>query len=384
MPLKKKSLSEMTKDSLRYLAENTNITYFAQGSVSKALIEATNLEISRLQDFVSTTFDNGFLSTASGIYLDLFGEMLNTPRIRDRAASSSAEDGAVRFYVDSGTLGSKLPSLIVANKGTIPSGTRVSTKDGSITYYVSNDVTFPINARSVFVPVSVSSSGSSYNVGANQLTTHSLSSSDIKVTNDLAITSGTDVESDAEYRYRLSKAMTTKFGANRTAIQVAASSQPGVSRADVLPFTRGSGTFDVLLIPQGNRLTVTAKEDTRRAIEQVTAFGVSPRILEPVYVPFRIIVQLIYQEGTAEGQKITIRTGAESAILRYFASIPIGGEVVMNQIRAAVLTSNTAIKDMRIVELCIDNHQRTINNVQLEKDELLVPDSESDDSVKVV
>lgn len=384
MPLKKKPFNEMVRDSLRYLSENTDITYFAQGSIAKALIEANNLEISRLQDFISTVFDNGFLSTASGIYLDLFGEMLGLARIKDRRASATIQDGSCRFYVDAGTLSSKLQTLVSNGKGTIPKGTIVATSNNSIQFVVTEDVTFPLNTRSVFVPITATTSGASFNVGANQLVSHNLGSSEVKVTNDVSITTGSDVEPDNEYRYRLSKAMTTRFSSNNSAIQIVASSQPGVAKAELLPFSRGTGTFDVLLVPQGNRLSNTVKEDTRRAIEQVTAFGISPRVIEPEYVKFNIVVQLRYQNDVSDGQKIGIKSTVESAILRYMGSIPIGGELVINQLRSAIISSSTSVKDIKIVELSIDGHPRVISNIQLGDNELFVPDIECTDSVKVV
>lgn len=374
----------MVRNSLRYLSKTTNISYFSQGSIAKALIEATNLEISRLQNFVSTAFDNGFLSTATGLYLDLFGEMLGITRISDRRAASSINDSAVRFYVDSGTLGSRLPSPLGGGKGLIPRGTTITNSEGTIAFLVTSDVTFPVNARSVFVPISSESTGSAFNVGANQLSRHSLASVDVKVTNDISITTGSDVETDSEYRFRLAKAMTTRFGANGSAVQVVASSQPGVSRAELLPFARGSGTFDVLLIPQGNRLPDSVKQDTRRAVEAVVAFGISPRIVEPEYVDFCITVQLRYSDGTAEGQKAACRAAAESAILRYIASIAIGGELIVNQLRAAVLGAHPAIKDIKIIELCLNGTPRIVSNIRLGSNELLIPDSNSPDSIRVI
>lgn len=374
----------MTRNSLRYLSRNTGITYFSQGSIAKALVEATNLEISRLQDFVSTAYDNGFLSTSSGIYLDLFGEMLGLPRISDRKASSTINDEAVRFYVDSGTLGSRLVSLINPSRGSIPAGTIITNTEGTVRFSVSSDVSFPINAKSVFVPISAEDTGAVYNVGANQLNKHSLSVSDVKVTNDISITTGTDVETDQEYRFRLAKAMTTRFGANATAVQVVASSQPGVSRAELQLYARGSGTFDILLIPQGNKLSDSTKQNTRRAVESVIAFGISPRVVEPEYVNFCITVQLRYNDGLGEGQKSAARSASESATLRYIASISIGGELIINQLRSAILSSSDSIKDIKIIELCLNGSPRVVSNIKLNSNEILVPDNRSPDSIRII
>lgn len=382
MPIRK-SFSDMTRDSIKYLVQNTDITYFADGSIAKALVEATNLEISRLQEFVTTAFENHFLSSATGIYLDLFGEMLGLPRVRDRRATASVEDGVVRFYVDSGSLGAYLPDPVNVNQGLIPKGTLVRTYNNNLTFSVTEDVMFPVNARSVYVGVFAEDTGTSYNVGANQLVSHSLSSS-VKVTNDIAITTGSDIESDDEYRFRLSRALTTRASTNATTIQIAALSSPSVSRVELIPFARGAGTFDVLLIPQGNRLTNTAKDDTRRSVEQVVAYGISPKIREPEYVYFKVTIQLRYTAGISDGQKLIARQSAESAVFRYFGTIPLGGELIINQLRSTVISADPSIKDMSIIELCLDGRARTIRNIQLLEDELLTPCTKCTSAVEIV
>jgi len=362
----------MTKSSLGYLSQNTDITYFADGSIARALVEASNLEISRLQQFISTMLDNSFISKASGIYLDMFGEMLGVMRIRDRRAVIASDDKVIRFYVTSGTLGSR---LVVSDPavGVIPAGTTIQNSDGSVVYTVSENVTFPSNHKYVYVPAVAQSIGTEFNVGANQLTIHSLNNSDVKVTNDIAISSGTDLESDEEYRFRLSRTMTARYGSNATAVQLAAIAQAGVSRTELLQYSRGAGTFDVLVVPQGNRVSRQTLENTRIAVEQVVAFGISPKIKEPEYVPVQISIQLQFKDGTTTGTKLNANTSVQSAVLQYIGTIPLGGQLIINQLRATVLNADANIKDLQIVELCIDGHPRTIRNVQLKKDELFIP-----------
>lgn len=381
---KKQTYSDMVRESLRFLSENTNITYFGPGSVAKALVEATNLEVSKLQDFILSSQENGFLSTAGGIYLDLFGEMLGVQRISERKASSSISDGSVRFYVDSGTLGSRLPNPSNPSQGLIPKNTTISTANGNVTFTVTADVPFPINAKSAYVPVICDSNGSTFNVGSNQLVKHSLSNTTVKVTNDISITSGSDVESDAEYRFRLAKAMTAKFGANSTAVQIAASSQAGVSRAELLPYSRGVGTFDVLIVPQGNRLQDSVKQNVRRAVEAVTAYGISPRIIEPDYIRICIVVQLQFNTGTSEGEKEVARSSAQNAILRYLGNIPMGGEIIINQLRSVIINSSKYIKDFKIIEFCTNGDPRVIANLKLAPNELVIPDETSADAISVI
>lgn len=365
----------MVRDSLSYLTRNTDVTYFSQGSTARALVEATNLEISRLQDYVTDSYNNCFISTARGIYLDLFGEMLGVPRITDRRASSTVEDATVRFYVDSGNLGARTPDPQDSSKGVIPAGTMVFNTENTVAYTVTSVTYFPVNSKFVYVPVMANSVGRNSNVGSNQLTEHNLASRDILVTNDFAITTGSDLETDDEYRYRLSRAMTARVSSNGTAVQLAASSQPGVTRAELLEFSRGAGTFDVLIIPQGNRVSSLTKDAVNRAVNQVIAFGISAKVREPRYVEFHLSIRLRFQDTVAEGRKIALKRAATSAVLNYLGSVPIGGEIVINQIKASVLNSSPDIKDIEILELCLNKKSRVIRNHRLRSDELLIPDT---------
>lgn len=378
----RKNFSDSVQDSVRYLIKNTDITYFADGSIAKALVETNNLEISRLQQYVTGVFQNAFLSSTTGIYLDMWGETLGLPRIRDRRASALIQDGAVRFYVSSGTLGSRLPNPANSGLGLIQNGVSISNPSNTVEFTVTEDVTFPVNAKSVFVPVTAQGNGTAYNVGANQLTVHNLNKSEVKVTNDIAIVTGKDVESDEEYRFRLSRAMTARYGSNLAAVEIAAVSNPGVSRAELLQYARGAGTFDVLLVPQGNRVTLSSRENTRRAIEQVAAYGISFEVREPEYVPIRISLQLIFNQSVTEAERISLRAQVQSSILAYIASIPIGGELIINQIRAASLLSPN-VKDIKILEMYVDCKPRTLRNVQLREDELFIPDEKAE-AVEIV
>lgn len=374
----------MVKDGVSYLIKNTNLTYFSDGSIAKGLIESTCLEISRLQDYITNAFQNSYISTATGIYLDLWGETLGLPRVKGRRAAATVQDGAVRFYVTSGTLGSRLRDPSNPGLGLIPANTIITNANNSVEFYITSAVTFPINAKSVYVPVTATDTGVAYNVGANQLTVHNLSSTEVLVTNDITIATGADIESDEEYRYRLSRALTTRFGSNSTAVEVAATTSPGVARAELLKFARGAGTFDVLLVPQGNKLLATTKEDTRRAIEQVIAYGVSFKVREPEYVPIKISMQLSFLPGTVESEKIVIRQSVKSSILQYIGSIPLGGELVINQLRAAALNVNVKVKDVKILELIVDCKPRTLRNIQLREDELFIPDEDASDPIEII
>lgn len=383
MTLKKKSYSDMVSDAVRYLTANTDITYLDEGSIARSLIEATALQISRHQDFVEYSLNSAYLSTASGMNLDLIGDMLGVPRRTPSVAQVSAEDGVVRFYVNTGTLSAVLPAS-GSTQVYVPQGTLITNADNTIVFAVTLDTYAPKNSRSVFVPVIAQGSGSTFNVGSNQLTRHNLNSQPtLKVTNDVGINTGSDYESDENYRYRLAKFWTSRYGSNRAAVQIAAISDAGVANATVLEYARGAGTFDVLLIPRGNKVTQATKDNVRQAIDQVSSFGISSQIREPIYIPFKVTVELTFDSSVDEGQRSSIRDQAQSAILDYFSDIPLGGSFNVTRLRASVISLSSSIVDFKIHELCFDKRPRAITGFSLREDELFVPDNESGNPVKV-
>lgn len=374
MPRAAKSLIQMNADSLRYLAENTDITYLSEGSRARSLVEASNLEISRLNEFLVSTWTNQFINTAQGQYLDLIGEMLGVTRLGKGAGSTSAEDESVQFSVATGTLGAKFPNPANANTGLIPAGLQIKTVDGSIKYTVPENVEFPAALTEVFVPVISESSGTSVNVGRGRLTVHD-GPSGVNVTNLKAITNGTSIESDADYRFRLANSTAGKASCNAIGVKLSLSALPDIASVRLREFARGAGTFDALLVPAGNTLSSNVADIARQSLDAASAFGISSRVIQPAYIRFRLSVQLIPIAGTGAGTVDSNKLTAKNAILDHFDSIPIGGELIINRLRAAIVDAVTNdIKDMRILDLCINGRPRVIRNIKLRPDQLFTPD----------
>jgi uncharacterized phage protein gp47/JayE len=384
MPRSAKSLSQMNADSLRYLAENTDITYLSEGSIARGLVETTNLEIARLQEYIASTYSNTFINTAQGVYLDLIGEMLGVTRLPRRAASTSIEDQNVQFSVATGTLGDKFASPTNANQGLIPAGITVQTADGSIKFKTSQPVAFPKNATEIFVPIAAESNGSGSNVGKAKLTVHD-GPSGVNVTNLKSITNGSEVESDKEYRFRLANAIASTSTSNEAAIRLAVAGIPDISRVVLREFARGAGTFDVLLVPAGNTISSATAQLANKAIDAVSAFGISSIVRQPTYIRFRISVQLIPEQGAGAGAIDSNKLVAKNAILDYFESIPMGGELIINRLRAAIVQAiSNDIKDIKIIDLCLNGRPKSIRNVKLKPDELFTPDTDNGNAIEVI
>jgi len=94
-------------------------------------------------------------------------------------------------------------------------------------------------------------------------------------------------------------------------------------------------------------------------------------------------LQLSYQKNVTEAQKINLASQVEGSILNYLSEIPLGGELIINQIRAAAL-ENPLVKDVKILELFINCKSKTLRNYKLNEDELFVPDTDVPKAIEVV
>lgn len=385
MTIERKPLFRMNQDAINYLAQNTNITFLNDGGIATSLVKAPIKEIATLQDYATTSFRNTRLSTASGIFLDMIGELLNVVRLPALPGRVDKADGVIRFYVNSGSLGAYLPHPTDRLKGRIPINTRITDISGSIVYAVTEDIIFPRGSKSVFVSAESQQRGSNQAVGINKLVSHNLGVSQVFVTNDFVIGNARDSEDDDTYRFRISNAVLTLAGGNRTAMENATLSFPGVQSVQIREFVRGTGSFDVFIVPVSQRLSETTKEQILATLKRSKALGVDVRIREPKYIPIFIAIQMSFYSTVDEGRREAIRLAVKQNIKTYFESISLGGEVIINQLRSVVMSvSPSEIRDMRILELCFKGQPQIIRNIQLSAEELLILDETRNTPIEVI
>jgi uncharacterized phage protein gp47/JayE len=385
MPTKPRSLSENNQRAFDYLLRNTDgrISLLTPGSTARALVETNNQHIDEFNQTLSLYQAMAYVSTATGVYLDLIAELLGITRRAAQAPLLSAEDRAIRFYVPTGFLYTHLPHPTDLSLGLIPSGTTVSNSDSSIVYVVDQNVTFPRTATEVFAPARASVTGTSANVGAFSLRQHSLGISTVLVTNPVSITAGRDIETDEELRARIKDRVRGVEGANEAAIRLAVLSAPGVANIRVVPYKRGAGSFDVLIIPTGNRVTRETFSVAARNLSQTVAFGMHWRLREPKYVRISMIISLSYR-GIPPSEQTAVRRNVERIVLAHLGNISIGGDLILNQLGSDILEAEPRVKDYTLESLCINGRPQLISNYTLRDDEVFLADERLTDPIRII
>ena len=369
--LDKRQSTTISSKAIRNLTANTNITFFGQGSIARTLVDSIANELEMFYDTIDLNFSQVQLASASGVFLDIIAAQFGLTRVSGTSGSILAEDKAVRFFTTTGRLIDHMTGG-GATTGTIPGGTTITANLGNIVYQVTTDTTFPAGATSVWVPVipANTSLGTSNNLPSGSLVTHSLTSTNIQVENTTSLITGSDVEADDELRLRISREMNARVTGSKTAVIQAAFNFPGVSDVKVTPYKFGAGSFEILIVPTGSRPSQNVLARINALVRNIVPYGIKVNVRGPDVVPISLVIGIDMTDGVVVESKDVALRRVRDDVRRYLGDIPMGGELIINRLRAVIIDAHNSIRDMRIHQLAIDCRPQVIANWRLNEDEV--------------
>ena len=351
-----RTYEEILSEALTDLSNNTRITNVSPGSTARALLEAYSRHTNEAYQIFDLNLARAFLSGANGRFLDFIGELVGLERLNPEAAVASSESKSVRFYVDTGTFGDINGGASIV----LPAGTVVSSEEGDsgITYRTTLTITLSSALSEAFVPVEAIQPGAQSNVGSNTLSFHNFTNySDflndtLNVDNPNGIFTGRDLESDTNYRFRISQQVVAAEAGNLTAIRLAALSVPGVADIELSTFARGIGTYDVLIKSITPSVSDTLREAVQAAISEVTSQGIIGLARRPKETGMAFEITIYYRttpgESLTNSVKETIENNVIENLTNYVNSLDIGEEFIINEAVQRVLETDDRIKDIGV------------------------------------
>jgi len=377
--LLRRSKDQMLTDSLDQLLATGNITHIASGGVARSLVDIGVDRVSELMDALEFNLNQSRLSRASGYFLDIIGESRGIRRGGSSRGTIDAAERSLRFYTPNGTaLATHLPSK------TIPVDTVVRNASGTITFSLSDNALFSDTDTEIFASAISSGTGTSQNIGKGLLSTHSLGVGTIAVTNVFPVSNASDSEDDDSYRFRLTRSIFSAASANKEALRVAAFGAGDVSDVQIRPLIQGAGTFEIFLIPRGNKVSRATIRQVQFLVDLVAPMGSLAIVRSPTSLPVEISIELIFTQETPEGEKGTVKRGARQALLDYLSVIPVGGLFVYNEMVQRVMDVSTRILDMRTICYSFRREPQVLGNIRAYDDESFVPDEEMANPIKVM
>lgn len=352
MALFERSIDELVAETVSDLLNNTTLSSAAPGTKTRAIIEASMKRINQAYRVFDHNLVMTFLRHAEGEFLDWIGEILNLERQGPSRATVSADQQVVKFFVETGLFGTLTegPDII------LPAGTIISSSpflEGNSArgeYYLPVTVTLNHARSEQWVPVASFSTGPGANVGRYQLKYHNYNQiakyKELKVINTLSIDNGTDVESDASYRYRLSKQVTAAEAANETAVRMAALSVPGVADIVTVPWRRGLGTFDIIVKATTPYVSDALLDSVTAAVEVKRAVGIDIEVAAPTTLLTQFQLHLFSRRALTRPEFDEINRLVKSAVTQYVNSLDIGEEFITNEAVQRVMEVSDEIKNM--------------------------------------
>lgn len=354
MALITRNYSDIIDSALRQLTQETNITQLSPGAKARTILEIVSRQLSEQYQIFDINLANSYLSTAKGEFLDYLGEIVGIERLQPIAAGTVSGSQNVIFYTNAATFG----SINDSNDIVIPKGTKLWTSpttvgsDDSIFYYVTEETILPAASVVLALPVESSQQGEIFNVGQDTLVNHDFANytdaanGTLLVRNRAAITSGRSLESDPDFRYRISKQVTASEMGNRIAIRLAALSVPGVADVSEIPYVRGLGTFGIYVKSLDARVSDELIDAVQDIVDEVQSFGNKGFALKPKEIGIEMVLELTYRETVPSRDRADITRDVVGAMYEYINNLNIGEDFIINEVVQRVMQVDDRIKNV--------------------------------------
>jgi hypothetical protein len=356
MPMRRNYLS-IYQDGKTRLQNNTPVNNFNQTGVTKGFLDILSVEMEKLYDNIEFLYGAFDPTRAAGSGLDKVAYLVG----EDRSTAVVAADYSntnFYFYLDS-RLNWTIQQLIeknytldeidilendgfiVVTNGVIeslmiPQGTIVSNTNQSIVYTTINDTVLLSNADT-YVGIVAGSTGPSSNVETNVLISHNIQgipqlrkiANFIRCSNRYPIQSGRYSFNDAQLRYLVSTSRSAK-ATNELAIRRAALSIQGVRDIMFEKNKFGNGTVNLIVDGTSPLLSQGLIDAIKESVQQSASFGDLIFVTAPSYIGVELNFDVIVDPIVTD--PLAIRNTARNAVIDYINNLPLGGEIIWNQL----------------------------------------------------
>lgn len=350
MPIFSQSFQRLLQDSINDLMINTNITKFSPGGKARAILEAVNKRLAESYDLFDVQLAKAYISSANGQYLDLIASLLGTTRIPAQAARADSDLKIIKFYVDTGTFGDINNNQDIV----IPVGTLIGTSpnaNGS-NYRVIEEVVLNKTTSSAFVSAEAIVPGNDFNVGSNSLIYHNFNdysdylNNTLKITNIAQITTGSSLESDANFRFRIVNRILEAEAANETAIRLAILSSPGVADVVLIPQYRGIGTFGAIIQSTTPTVSQTLLDRVTANVLKVQGYGSIAYIRAPFETGITLKTSIHYRRRLTNEEYASIESQIINTIETYVNNLNIGEELIIGTLVNSIFGISSEIANI--------------------------------------
>jgi len=358
MPVFALSEERILGEILYDVVNNTNITRTSPGSKTRAFAQAFSKKLGKLWSQFDQNYVQAFLNGAEGRYLSYIGAMMGVPQLGEIPASATSSQKVVQFYVDTGYFG----DINGGSSILIPAGQIISTGTSGtgLQFRVTNATYLLLDSREAYVSVEAIRTGTTSNIGANQLRYHDFTdyvdsfNDSLKVRNVSEISSGRGIESAANYRYRIANQVVSSEQANLIAVRLAALVVPGISDVIIIPYFKGIGSFDVLVKASTPTVSDSLIAMVSEAVSKVAAQGIVTNVRGPIETGMSLIGTLTFKRAISTTDKNNIINAVTQNVIDYINNLDISEDFIVNEGVERVMSTSDEIKNIGVANQPFD------------------------------
>lgn len=368
----KKQRGEILNQALDTLTKRTPITARSPGSIARSLVEAFSTEIGDLYDVLDYNISQSVISTATGDALDNIGSLFGVKRFDlTQATIVEAATGSFYFYLESAH----------SQDIVIPEGTMVFTDIGGyvgsqIRFTTAAEVTLTAGRKKVYVPLLPSNGLAKSSVGADTLIRHNATSPIgvvLKCTNPRAISAAPQLESDNDFRLRITKQIRVNNTGTAESMRFAVLTVPGVRDVIINSASYGLGGVEVVVVPSAGGITTSLLTQVKSRLDLVRPVGVRVVLSSPTQVSFDMTIKLFTNRAISDQEKTLTIARVENDIKIYLNSLMPNEPLVYNRLIQKILDVSDKIKDVQITRYAPNGIQTTRTNYQPGYNEQIIP-----------
>lgn len=352
----KKEQAEIVVEILDSLQRNAGISAIYPGSIARAFAESIGTEIAQLYSSLSFNLRQSSLATATGMNLDMIGELYGISRktISD-ASAIERQSFNIEFII------SKPHSADVI----IPKGTYVYTDVDAFSarqyrYKLNGDVLLSAGTTRAYGLVIPDFSDNSYTAAVNSLTKHNFIAPPgviVYCNNPKEVYAIVNSESDDNYRRRIVASLKTQAVGSVESVRFAALTVPGVRDVRIRESSYGVGSCDVIIIPEGGSNIKQIPELVYNSIIAVKPVGVrfNVRLAEKIGINVAFTVNL--PTGTSSGMANGVQNQAALFVRRYLNSLSVGDTISLSEIERQARLASDLVRQVTITGFNVDGKE---------------------------
>ena len=163
-----------------------------------------------------------------------------------------------------------------------------------------------------------------------------------------------DDESDDSFRIRIVGRAIDADIVNISAILDRIASIDGVREVTVVPFSHGTGSFSVRILPVTLEPDSVLLDTVQTVLDESVAFGIRAEAFIPELIPIDLNVKLFFRDDMSEDQRLTVRQTVQRDLVLFFNNLTIGEGYGITKV-IGITTQDTGVLKSEITLYRVNN-----------------------------